>query len=679
MNHMQRIWSIGQEDTGNTVTHHMKALKILCWMLLSLLPAGAKSQCFGTEQFPANTTVPDAVGALTVISPVSFAGDYALVTLTAGHSYRFSSSVATDHITVSTALASGAEAFGTQPLLYTASASQTHFVHFHTNASCGTQTLVRTTRVQRMYCAAGTSNCGGTDEAITRVTIGAINNVSGGCGGGGYTDFSDQVTGVFTGQAVPVTVVNANGFAGDQVRAFVDWNRDLEFGDANGEFILATSDNLTFTGNITAPPGTLPGNVRMRVRLTFTGAVPACGNTTYGEVEDYTLNVGTFGAGVYAGGNGRGDVLAAIQPAAIVSNIYSGGNGRGDVLAAILPAPIASNIYSGGNGRGDVLATILTTPIASNIYSGGNGRGDVFTAILPTPIASNIYSGGNGRGDVLAAIQPTPIFSNIYSGGNGRGDVMISFDPRQVLLALKGMLEGPYSPSTGLMGDALRVLPSFPLTEPYTALGYAHTGGGGGENVAPAVLAISGNNAIVDWVVVELRDAFVPTTVLATRSALVQRDGDVVTVDGVSPVSFTVPAGSYNVALRHRNHLGVMENGSVALSSTATAVDLSNVATSTFGTNARKSITGTFPTQALWAGDVTFNGQVKYTGSGNDRDPILTTVGSTTPNNSVNLYSTRDVNLNGQVKYTGSGNDRDPILVNAGSTTPNNVRTQQLP
>jgi len=35
----------------------------------------------------------------------------------------------------------------------------------------------------------------------------------------------------------------------------------------------------------------------------------------------------------------------------------------------------------------------------------------------------------------------------------------------------------------------------------------------------------------------------------------------------------------------------------------------------------------------LWAGDATFNGQIEYTGSGNDRDPILVNVGSTTPNN----------------------------------------------
>ncbi len=73
------------------------------------------------------------------------------------------------------------------------------------------------------------------------------------------------------------------------------------------------------------------------------------------------------------------------------------------------------------------------------------------------------------------------------------------------------------------------------------------------------------------------------------------------------------------------------------------------------------------------------DGIVNYAGSATDRDPILVTVGSTTPNNTVNAYSTRDVNMNGQVKYTGSGNDRDRVLVNAGSTTPNATRAQQLP
>ncbi|MBP7513401.1 MAG: hypothetical protein KA791_02565 [Flavobacteriales bacterium] len=611
---------------------HNSALKLFSCGLLLLLPVGMKAQCFGTVQFPNSTVVPLASISPTTISTVSYAGDYALVSLTAGGIYRFSSSVATDHITVSTAVASGAVTFGTQPVLFAAAATQNYFVHFHTNAACGAEEVERTTQVQRLYCAAGTSSCGGAAESITRVSTGAIDNISSGCGGGGYSDFSSQVASVFTGQPVPITVVNSTPFAGDVVRVFVDWDRNFNLADAGEAISLGTTDNITFTGSITAPLGATAGLVRMRVRLGF-GAMASCGNTNFGEVEDYTLNVGTFGNGLFAGGGGRGDVQLS----------FTNGTGLSQ--------------YIGGDGRGDVQLS----------FTNGTGLSQ--------------YLGGDGRGDVQLSFT-NGIGLSQYLGGDGRGDVMLSFSvtlPSQIFVSLKGVLEGPYSPTTGLMGDALRVLPSFPLTEPYTALGYAHTGGGGGETVAPAVLAVTGNDAIVDWVVVELRDAFVPTSVVATRSALVQRDGDVVGTDGVSPVSFNAPTGSYNVALRHRNHLGVMENNGVALSSTTTAVDLSSVATATFGTAARKSITGTFPTQALWAGDVTFNGQVKYTGSGNDRDPILTTVGSTTPNNTVSIYSTRDVNLNGQVKYTGSANDRDPILVNVGSTTPNNVRVQQLP
>jgi hypothetical protein len=633
-----------------------------------------QAQCFGTVQFPANTTVPDVAGTPTTISAFSYAGDYALVSLTAGGIYRFSSSVVTDHITVSTAVASGAVAFGTQPVLYTATATQTYFVHFHTNVACGTEELERTTQVQRVYCAAGANSCGGTDESITRVSIGAIDNVSNSCGGGGYSDFSSQVASVFTGQPVPITVVNSTPFPGDQVRVFVDWDRNFDLANAGETFTLSTADNITFTGAITAPPGATAGNVRMRVRLTFTGSVLPCGITGFGEVEDYTLNVGTFGNGVFAGGDGRGDVQLAF--AGLGQSQFAGGNGRGDVQLAFTNS-IGLPQFLGGDGRGDVL--LAFSGLGRSQFAGGDGRGDVLLAF--TGLGQAQFAGGDGRGDVLLSF-PNGLGLSQFLGGDGRGDVALSFTvtlPSQVFVSLKGMLEGPYSPTTGLMGDALRTLPSFPLTEPYTALGYAHAGGGGGETVPSAVLAVTGNNAIVDWVVVELRDNVVPATVLATRSALVQRDGDVVGTDGISPVSFNAPAGSYNVALLHRNHLGVMENNGVALSSTSTVVDLSSVATPTFGTNARKSITGSFPIQALWAGDVSFDGQLIYTGQDNDRDPILSAIGGTVPTATISGYRSEDVNLDGTVIYTGQDNDRDPILQNIGGTVPTAIREAQLP
>jgi uncharacterized delta-60 repeat protein len=293
----------------------------------------------------------------------------------------------------------------------------------------------------------------------------------------------------------------------------------------------------------------------------------------------------------------------------------------------------------------------------------GVGTGEIVYA-LATNKANTVLIGGQFRS-----------YESI--GRNGVARVWTATSG-SVLVSAKVMLEGPYSANAGLMSDALRTNNLVPTTEPYTLLG-ATGSSAGGESVAPSVLAVSGSDAIVDWILLELRDAALPAALLARRCALVQRDGDVVDVDGSSPVSLSAQPGNYHLAVRHRNHLGVMTATSIALSGSPLVLDFTSFATPTFGTAARKSIGGAFPVQALWAGDVSFNKEVKYTGTGNDRDLILSTVGSTTPNNTVSLYSTRDVNMDGMVKYTGSANDRDPILVNVGSTTPNNVRTAQLP
>ena len=237
-------------------------------------------------------------------------------------------------------------------------------------------------------------------------------------------------------------------------------------------------------------------------------------------------------------------------------------------------------------------------------------------------------------------------------------------------------LEGPYVQASAQMSDNLRSAGLIPLAEPYTGLGYAQVAGGGGETVAQSVLNVTGVNAVVDWVRVELRSSSTPTTVLATRQGLLQRDGDVVATDGTSALSFGVGASNYYVAVRHRNHLGAMTASAVALSGTAATVNFKGTSLTTYGTNAEKTI-GT--ARALWMGNTTGNNTIKYTGTANDRDPILTRVGSTTPNNSVAGYFLEDVQLNGAVKYSGTGNDRDPILVNVGSTTPNSIRIEQLP
>ena len=248
-------------------------------------------------------------------------------------------------------------------------------------------------------------------------------------------------------------------------------------------------------------------------------------------------------------------------------------------------------------------------------------------------------------------------------------------DDQTVKLALKVMLDGPFVPATERMHDSLRVAGLLPANDPYPGLGYAYPTALN-ANMPASMTMMTGDNAIVDWVVVELRDQNDPVDIVYSQPGLLQRDGDVVGTDGTWPLPVAVDPGAYHIAVRHRNHLGIMTASSVELSGTPALVDLTAPNTGAYGTDARHALGNKM---LLWCGNVTFDGVVKYTGATNDRDPILVRVGSTTPNNVATGYWCEDVNMDGRVMYTGANNDRDPILQVIGGTAPNTVRIGQLP
>ncbi|MBK9513662.1 MAG: hypothetical protein IPO05_08545 [Flavobacteriales bacterium] len=257
----------------------------------------------------------------------------------------------------------------------------------------------------------------------------------------------------------------------------------------------------------------------------------------------------------------------------------------------------------------------------------------------------------------------------------GGGTARLAQQVPGVLVAPSVFLEGPFVSATELMNDGLRAAGLLPLADPYPALGYVHVGPPS-PSISAGVLSTTGPNAIVDHVLLELRAANNNAQLVASRTALVQRDGDVVDMDGTSPVTFTVPAASYFVAVSHRNHLSCMTAAAVPLGGNSTPVDFTSTSTLTYGTDARKAVGSV---QVIWAGDVTFNDQVKYAGANNDRDPILARIGGSVPTNTANGYYTEDVNMDGVVKYAGVDNDRDPILLTIGGVVPTAVRNAQLP
>ncbi len=250
--------------------------------------------------------------------------------------------------------------------------------------------------------------------------------------------------------------------------------------------------------------------------------------------------------------------------------------------------------------------------------------------------------------------------------------------PEGVLLGLniRVLLDGPYREQASLMHDSLRTTGLLPITEPYSAMGLAPTSWIGSAGIPPTALSVQGSDAIVDWVYIELRDASDPALMVASRAALLQRDGDVVDNDGTSPLRIMALPGSYRIVVMHRNHLSVMTQSAIALGTTSTMVDLIDGSTPIYGTDALR-IRGSV--RMLWAGDTNADGVVRYTGPENDRDPVLMQIGGLVPTATASGYLPTDLNLDGSVRYTGQDNDRDIILSTIGGSLPTATRFAQLP
>lgn len=140
-------------------------------------------------------------------------------------------------------------------------------------------------------CASTSNNA--SEEWISNVTFNTINNTS--AGGSGYEDFTAISTNVVPNSNYTLSVTCGQiGTWTEYCYAFVDWNQDCDFGDAGESINLGSvSGPGTMSLGVTIPAGAVNGTTRMRVSLKYSAAPTACETFSYGQVEDYTLNVQT--------------------------------------------------------------------------------------------------------------------------------------------------------------------------------------------------------------------------------------------------------------------------------------------------------------------------------------------------------------------------------------------------
>jgi PKD repeat protein len=144
-----------------------------------------------------------------------------------------------------------------------------------------------------------TSAC---DEYIQNVTLNTINNTTA-CTTGGYAAYLNSSTSLTKGMQYSVTVTPAVGanigqaYTNDEIAVWIDFNNDFTFSSAErvGYVLVATGWSNQFT--FTVPTTAITGAVRMRVRISYSvvaesGApIDPCAVATYGETEDYTVNI----------------------------------------------------------------------------------------------------------------------------------------------------------------------------------------------------------------------------------------------------------------------------------------------------------------------------------------------------------------------------------------------------
>ncbi len=140
------------------------------------------------------------------------------------------------------------------------------------------------------YCNSNGNDA--SEEWIESVEIDGNLNTTG--SDGGYGDYSSIIYDMELGQNYPFTLTQ--GYSGTTYGEYfviwIDFNNNGSFDDA-GELVYdAGGTNTTaVSGNINIPATASPGNVRMRISMKYNSIPNSCESFTYGEVEDYTVQI----------------------------------------------------------------------------------------------------------------------------------------------------------------------------------------------------------------------------------------------------------------------------------------------------------------------------------------------------------------------------------------------------
>src|SRR6056297_2993543 len=163
------------------------------------------------------------------------------------------------------------------------------------NVSGASNTISVTTLSDNVdYCQSQGNNS--SYEWIDLVELNELSNATG--NDGGYADYTSMTATV--SRAAEQTIYISCGFSGSSYTEYwhvwIDWDHSGTF-DADEEMVSGSSSSADkLSATFTVPSDAQLGTTRMRVTMKYNAAATACESFSYGEVEDYTINVTTAGS-----------------------------------------------------------------------------------------------------------------------------------------------------------------------------------------------------------------------------------------------------------------------------------------------------------------------------------------------------------------------------------------------
>jgi hypothetical protein len=340
-------------------------------------------------------------------------------------------------------------------------------------------------------------------------------------------------------------------------------------------------------------------------------------NHTYADMDGNTAPI-TIGADIAASkgilvtnsaGNSGNDSWHYIGAPADGDSVFSIGsvNGSGVYTYFSSTGPtydgrIKPNVVAKGQG------TTIVNPWNGSIYT---GNGTSFSSPVTAGMVACLWQANPGKTniEIMEAVQQSASQANNPDSLLGYGipnymqaNRLLAPVIHSISLDVKVILEGAYN---GTDMDT-KLYSQIPLNQPYNNPPFNYPGG-------ESVVSLP-NSDIVDWVLVELRDASSPASattakIVERKAAFLKTDASIVDLDGTSNLQFSLPiSDSLYVVVLHRNHLGIISSFALKESGGIYSYDFTTDAGQAFGVNAQKDLGS--GVSGMYSGDANADGSI---------------------------------------------------------------------